>query len=202
MLNSILSLTPLTLIEVASKRVIREASQWSRMYAVPKELPYWFFQGMHSGGEMLIASPSGHGERISALDVMNVIPTEPIRTLAVPPSRFNEMGRHKTGSLELYAPASVLCAIRTRFGFEYQVLFDDEALRTPSNTWLAPLAPGERERLKPLTRRTRMPVSSLSSANWSADAESKKIERHHAKACRHFFSRALSTVAVSEASHG
>jgi hypothetical protein len=105
MLNSILNLTPLTLIEVASKRVIREASQWSRMYEAPKELPYWFFQGMHSEGEMLIASPSGHGERISALDVMNVIPTEPIRTLAVPPSRFNELGRLKTGSLELYAPA-------------------------------------------------------------------------------------------------
>ena len=110
MLNSILSLTPLTLIEVASKRVIREASQWSRMYEVPKELPYWFFQGMHSEGEMLIASPSGHGERISALDVMNVIPTAPIRTLAIPPSRFNELGRQKPGSLELYAPASVLCA--------------------------------------------------------------------------------------------
>lgn len=194
MLNSILNLTPLTLIEVASKRVIREASQWSRMYEVPKELPYWFFQGMHSEGEMLIASPSGHGERISALDVMNVIPTAPIRTLAVPPSRFNELGRHKPGSPEPYAPASVLCAIRTRYGFEYQVLFDDEGLRT-SSTWLAPLAPGERERLKPLTRRTRMPVSSMSSANWSADAEPKKIERHHAKACKHFFSRALSPVA-------
>lgn len=192
MLNSILSLTPLTLIEVASKRVIREASQWSQMYEVPKELPYWFFQGMHSEGEMLIASPSGHGERISALDVMNVIPTAPIRTLAIPPSRFKELGRQKPGSLELYAPASVLCAIRTRYGFEYQVLFDDEALRT-SSSWLAPLAPGERERLKPLTRRTRMPVSSMSSASWSADAESKKIERHHAKACRHFFSHALAS---------
>ncbi len=201
MLNSILNLTPLTLLEVASKRVIREATQWSRMHTVLKELPYWFFQGMHSEGEMLIASPAGHTELISALDVMNVIPMEPIRTLAVPPSRFKDLGRHERGSLELYAPASVVSAMRSRWGFEYRVLFDDEALRT-SSTWLAPLAPGERERLKPLTRRTRMPVSSMSSANWSADAEPKKIERHHAKACKHFFSRALSPVAVSEASHG
>lgn len=201
MLNTIMGIKPLSLLEVASTRVIREATQWSRMHGGAAEQPYWFFQGLRHDGLLMIASPGGHSEAIEALDVMNVIPMEPIRVLAMPPRRFALARTLKPGSPELYAPACVLNAVRTRYDFEYRVLFDDDSLNE-SSSWLAPLAAGERARLAPLTRRTRMPVSSMSSANWSADGYPNKIERRHVKACRLFFSKALSQPAAAEAPHG
>lgn len=201
MLNTIMGIKPLSLLEVASKRVIREATQWSRMHGGPAEQPYWFFQGLRADGMLKIASPGGHAEVIEALDVMNVIPMEPIRVMAMPPSRFAKARTLQRGAPELYAPASVLNAVRTRYDFEYRVLFDDDSLNE-SSSWLAPLAAGERARLAPLTRRTRMPVSGASSANWSADGEANKIERRHVKACRLFFAKALSRPAAAEATHG
>lgn len=200
MLNTILHLTPLTLLEVASKSVIREATQWSRMHKVALEQPYWFFQGMRSDGLLKIASPGGQAECITAIDVMNIIPMDPIRVLAMPPSQFRKRSPDRNAP-DRYAPASVIGALRSRYGFDYQVLFDDEALRE-SSSWLAPLAPGERERLLPLTRRTRMPVSSTSSSNWSADGEIKKIERTNKKACSVFFSKALTAPAAGQAARG
>lgn len=195
-LNAILNLTPLTLVEVASRRLIREAAQWARMHSTPVEQPYWFYQGLHTDGSLLVAAPSGHTERIDALDVMAIIPAEPIRTKAMPPVHFLEWQKaQRSGARavphELYAPGSVLGATRDRWGrFEYRVLFDDPALNT-SSTWLAPLPDDERKQLYALTKRTRMPVSSKSASNWSADSEAKKIERRNRKACSAFFSLCL-----------
>ncbi|WP_087864233.1 hypothetical protein [Comamonas thiooxydans] len=196
MLNAILNLTPLTLLEVATRRIIREAEQRARMDSTPLEQPFWFYQGLHPDGSLLVASPSGHIERIDALDVMSIIPTEPIRTKAMPPARFLEWQKARPGCAQarpsdLYEPGVVLGATADNRGrFEYRVLFDDPALNT-SATWLAPLPDEERIKLSSLTKRTRMPVSGKSGANWSADAESKKIERRSRKACGAFFSQCL-----------
>lgn len=201
MLNTIMGIKPLSLLEVASKRVSREATQWSRMHGGPAEQPYWFFQGLRHDGLLMISSPGGHAEALQAQDVMNIIPMEPIRVLAMPPSRFALARKLSPGSPELYAPACVVNAIRTRYSFEYRVLFDDDSLNE-SSSWIAPLAAGERARLAPLTRRTRMPVSSMSSSNWSADGEIKKITRANQKACSAFFSKALSASETGAVSRG
>lgn len=196
MLNSILSLTPLTLVEVATKRLLREAASWSRMNSAPLEQPYWFYQGMHKDGKLIVASPGGSTELIDALDVMNIIPMEPIRTRAMSPRHYIEWdGMNRRGIRippdALYSPCSVLGAIKVRYGrFDYFVAFDDPSLNT-SSTWQAPIPDEERARLLSLTRRTRMPVRSSSSAGWSSDSEVQKIERTAQRECRGFFSQAL-----------
>ena len=203
MLNTILNLTPLTLLEVASRPIIREAAQWARMHSMPLEQPFWFYQGLHPSGALQVASPSGHGELIDALDVMTIIPAEPIRTRAMPPCHFllwqkAQRSGARAVPKELYAPGSVLGAQRDRWGrFEYRVLFDDPTLNT-SSTWLAPLPDDERSRLHGLTRRTRMPIISKSAAGWSADGEAKKIERRNRKACSAFFTKSLEGIVEHE----
>lgn len=196
-MGSMLNIQPLTLLEVASQRTICEAAQWSRMHGASMEQPYWFFQYVQDG-MLVISTPGGHAECVDPLEVSNIIPAEPVRVMAMPPCRWGDWSKRTRATstqdalAELVAPASVIAALRDRWGrFEYRVRFDEPALNT-SSSWLAPMLQSERDRLKPITKRTRMPVVSQSSASWSVTGQPKTIERQYAKACNAFFARALS----------
>lgn len=193
MLNSLLSLQPLDLVEVSSKAVIREALAFSRQGPNRAlETPYWFFQRIHESGALVVASPSGSVQCIEATDISHIIKQEPIRTMAMPAAQLRKKLGTTFSSADLFAAASVVSAMRDRWGrFEYRVWFDDPGLNE-SHTFFAPLASGERNRLMPLTRRTRMPVAfGRGAASWSADAESRKIVSRHQKKAAEFIAAAL-----------
>lgn len=196
LLNSLLNLTPLTLIEVASPPVMREAfrSPSSGRF----ECPYWFFQYVDADGMLVVAAAGGRQAKIDAIDVMNVIPMQPVRVMAMPSETWLQRlsmdhgARRKAPAADCYEPASVMSARRERTGtFSYCVWFDRTELNT-SPGCLAPLMDGEHRRIEQLTRRARMPVDNMKSPSyWSADNAAAAISRLHAKKAAAFFDSAL-----------
>lgn len=187
MLNSILGLTPLTKVEIADKRALREARIQPSRGVIDQ--PYWFFMHVHADGKLAVSTPGGCRENIDATDVMNIIaPTVQIRAMAMPRpifqdrSRRLQTGRRDPPGPECYHPGWVIAAYRDRWGrFDYNVWFDNPDFNV-SSTYAAPLMDGEHGRLKPLTTRRNMPVSTrYSPANWSADSAALAIEAAHAK---------------------
>jgi hypothetical protein len=196
MLNKLFKLPPLTMVEIADRSTLREAFIEPRKGLF--ECPYWFFQRVHADGRLVVASPGGGLENVDAIDVMNIIPTEPIRVMAMPSQIFikrlglSHQERYDTRGPECFRPAYVMAAQRDRFGgFDYNVWFEAHEFNV-SSTYTAPLLDGERERLKPLTTRRNMPVRNLStSANWSSDTKAQGIERTHAKKAKSFVAAAM-----------
>lgn len=193
MLNTLLSLRPLDLVEISSKDVIKEARYFSRMnMGASIDTPYWFFQRIDSDGAIVVASPSGYTEKIDATDISNVIRTDQIRTMAMPAAKLRRKLGARCVAEDLYAPASIVSAMRDRWGrFEYRVWFDEAELNE-SETYFAPLADGEKNRLHPLTVRTRMPVMcAKGAAPWSSDRASRKIAVKHQKLANDFIAAVL-----------
>lgn len=201
MLNSLLNLKPLTLVEVASRTVMREA--FLNPSSGRFECPYWFFQHLDADGTLVVAGPGGHEAKLSAIDVMNLIPRGPVKVMAMPLATFMQrlsldpVVLHKTLTADCYEPASVMAARRERRGdFSYTVWFDRAELNT-STTFTAPLMDGEARRIKPLTRRANMPVRNMTSpSSWSADNAAALIGRVHSRKATAFFDAALRHNAV------
>lgn len=195
-LNALLQLLPLTLVEVADKRALREAHIGPAKDVY--QCPYWFFQHVHADGRLVVASPGGGRENIDAVDVMNIIPTEPMRVMAMPRCIFESRLRDTSPTKyqrqvpEHYHPACVMGAQRDRWGgFNYHVWFDDPDFNV-SGTYTAPLLDADRARIKPLTSRRTMPVSNFrSSANWSAGTKASQIADFHAKKAADFVAASL-----------
>lgn len=196
MLNQILQLTPLTLIEVADKHALRDAAIGHRLR--PWVCPYWFFQHVHADGRLTVSSPGGGRENIDAIDIMNIIPTEPIRTMAMPSSVFLDRlclpysERNRSEDSKSYHPGYVMAAHRDRWAnFDYNIWFDNPEFNV-SSTYFAPLPAAERDRLKKLTTRQNMPVRNLSAkSNWSCDSLPLRNEAAHIKKAKLFLVAAL-----------
>lgn len=196
LLSNLLNLAPLTKVEVSDKTAIRESRIASSNGFT--DLPYWYFQHIHTNGSMVVSTSGGCRSNIDAMDVMNILPSKPIRVMAMPSSVFiMRLSLHypectTAPTLDCYHPAYVMRAQRDAWGnFDYNVWFENPDLNTNSK-FAAPLMDGERQRLKSLTKRCNMPVRNLSAtSNWSEDSQARKIERQHAKHAKAFIAAAL-----------
>ncbi len=194
-LGALLQLTPLTLLEIADKRALRDASIGPGDDGLA--FPYWFFQ-YEEDGELIVASPGGTRSRVSPQDVAGIVRTDPIRVLAMPRSVFADRlrlplaARNGKPDLTNFHPASVLRAQRDRWGhFDYWVRFDEPRFNE-SDTFIAPLLDEERARIKPLTNRRCMPVRSHTGFSaWSCDAKAKTAQHRDAKHMRALITAAL-----------
>ncbi len=192
-LAAMLGLRCLDRVQISSRREVAEARAFARYTDKPQELPFYFFQRI-VGDRIELRSPGGYACLVSPLDVCDVIPGTPLEIMAMPRAQFLkrlslpvlERGPDLAGP-EAYAKATVRYATKNKWGqVEFAVWFDDEALNE-SETFMAPLLPGERQRLEPFARRTVMPVQSRSgAAGYSADFGVQRAVDLHSHAARLF----------------
>jgi hypothetical protein len=185
-----LGLKPLDRVLVASKHALREANAFHQLgYRKAVELPYWFYQGVREDGMLRLMAPNGYVDYVDPLEVQDLIPGEPIKVMAIPREFF--LARLKLPLAERvaapgdewYREGSIMHAQRDRWGgFAYRIWFDDERFNGEhSDTFTPTLKDGEERRVKPLTRRHRMPVawrgSGPSSAEHGVANAATKVER-------------------------
>lgn len=168
-LARLLSLTPLSKVQLFNREQIREASIACSLYgrnpAQSTRLPFWYFQREHEGF-LEVRSPGGFMSMVRPDDVCNVILAEPIEVRAMPYSTFCErlrmspMERESTHGKHLYQPAHVLHVSKDRWGGidRVGVVFLDHQFNNAPPTFANPVQPGTREALARYARRTRMPV--------------------------------------------
>lgn len=168
-LARMLSLTPLSKVQLFNPAQIREATIACNLYgrdpALSTRLPFWYFQREYEG-LLVVRSPDGFMARVPPDEVCDVILAEPIEVRAMPYSTFCErnrmsrMERDSTYGDHLFHPAHVLHVSKDKWGGidRVGVVFFDERLNDAPSTFANPVLPGTREALARVARRTRMPV--------------------------------------------
>lgn len=173
-----LGLNPLDRVLVASKHALREANAFLQLgYRKDIELPYWFYQGVREDGMLRLMAPNGYVDYVDPLEVQDLIPGEPVKVTAMPRELYLARvklplaARQSAPGDEWYREGSVMHASRDRWGgFAYTIWFDDDQFNGDhSKTFTPPLKDGEARRIKPLTRRQRMPVAWQGAGSRSAD---------------------------------
>lgn len=160
-----------------------------------QELPFFYFQRVMDDGRLEVSCPAGYVTAVRPEDICDVAHGEPVVVRAMPHDVFVARLRlpHKERGIapgpECFADAHVLRVVKDRWGGIDQVFvrFFDPALNI-DKAWNAPVAPGERNRLAGLAKRTIMPVSSKSSrgANRSADHGMAAETAHAREVVRRF----------------
>lgn len=168
-LARMLSLTPLSKVQLFNRAQIREAtiacSLYGRDPALSTRLPFWYFQREYEG-LLEVRSPGGFMARVPPDDVCDVILAEPIEVRAMPFSTFCErnrmsrLERDSTYGEHLFLPAHVLHVSKDKWGGidRVGVAFLDDQFNNAPSTFSNPVLPGTREALGRVARRTRMPV--------------------------------------------
>lgn len=160
-LASLLSIPPLSKVQVASRTVIREAG----FTGGPSTLPFWFFQCVRDG-LLELRSPGGYVHRVSPHDVCDVVPAEPLIVGAMPRARFTERLRLSARERQLcygphlFEPAQVMWVSKDKWAqvdSVYVRFLSEEHNHDP-----APIACSitdeSRNLLNAVARRDRLPV--------------------------------------------
>lgn len=160
-LASLLSIPPLSKVQVASRAVIREAG----FTGGPSTLPFWFFQCVREG-LLELRSPGGYMHRVSPHDVCDVVPAEPLIVGAMPRARFTERLRLSARERQLsygphlFEPAQVMWVTKDKWARVDSVYV--RFLSEEHNHDLAPIACSVtdegRNLLNAVARRDRLPV--------------------------------------------
>jgi len=196
-----LGLNPLDRLQINSATERREQKAWGRLHGAQPDLPYWYFQFVDCDGLLYVRAPNGYSNRIDPLDVCDVVRAEPIEVSAMPVARFLDWLRlpcsqrtHQDPAY--YAPARVLAVQKDRWGRVDQVYvrFKDTALnhQNVGTTYAAPVLNADRERLRSLARRTRMPVMSPARAgNYSAELGIRQHQERARQSVRRFIQASI-----------
>lgn len=161
-LASLLSIPPLSKVQVASRAVIREAG----FTGGPSTLPFWFFQCVREG-LLELRSPGGYMHRVSPHDVCDVVPAEPLIVGAMPRARFTERLRLSARERQLsygprlFEPAQVMWVTKDKWGRvdSVYVRFVSEALNDDPGPLACSVTDESRRLLNTVARRDRLPVA-------------------------------------------
>lgn len=166
-LATALGFQPLDRLQIADRNELGEMRRIGT--AGPAELPFWFFQRLMPDGRIEVATTSGYVTAVSPFDVCDLRrdPEGPIVVRAMKHDVLLRRLSARCGQAlprtvtEDYAEAYVLRVTTDRWGRVDQcfVQFADPSLNEGGRLANAPLADGERERLKGLLRSGRFPVS-------------------------------------------
>lgn len=159
-LSTLLQLRPLDRVQINSQREIQE----SLMFATGNtrhELPWWYVQRTFADGRIEVRNPSGYAATIQHTDICDFRPGTPIEVRAMSRRGFIEHNRSPINerlcgpaSEKYYSKATVLHAIKSKYGHEYFVAIEGE----DTDRWISPIHPEDLPALEKLTRRANMPV--------------------------------------------
>jgi hypothetical protein len=160
-LASLLSIPPLSKVQVASRTVIREAGYSSG----PSTLPFWFFQCVRDG-LLELRSPGGYVQRVSPHDVCDVVAAEPLIVNAMPRARFTQrlalsvQERQRSYGDHLFEPAQVMWVTKDKWARVDSVYlrFISDAHNDDPGTFACSVSDESRKLLNTVARRDRLPV--------------------------------------------
>ena len=195
-LADLLSIPPLSRVQLNSRAIIREATLFTRG---PGEPPFWFFQCVIE--DMLeLRSPGGFMVRVAPTDVCDIVTAEPLIVQAMPKEVFIDRlklplrDRSCVPTPECYSPAQVMWVTKDKWHRVDSVFvrFLEDRHNEGISTWSAPVTVASRDLLNQVARRDRLPVADLSSkASWSALNRERPEQREARKAIDAFFCAAL-----------
>lgn len=160
-LASLLSIPPLSKVQVASRAVIREA----QFAGGPPTFPFWYFQ-CELDDLLELRSPGGYMHRVSPHDVCDVIPAEPLVVNAMPRARFVErlrlsyQEREASYGPHLFEPAQVLWVTKDKWARvdAVHVRFIDQAYNHAPGPLSCSVSDASRQLLNTMAKRDRLPV--------------------------------------------
>ena len=200
-LASLLSIPPLSKVQVSSKAVIRDASAFGE----PIVLPFWYFQ-CEREGLLELRSPGGYVARISPLDVCDVVLADPLIVDAMPRARFTQrlslspQERLSSHGPHLFEPAHVMWVAKDKWGRvdAVHVRFVDDALNDAPGPIACGVSDESRSLLNAASRRDRLPVVKYGDRASSCSLTRERPE--YRKARRDFSSLVRTSVNVTRPS--
>lgn len=160
-LSTLLQLRPLDRVQINSQFEIRE----SMMFAegnTRHELPWWYVQRTFADGRIEVRSPSGYAATILHTDICDYRPGTPIEVRAMSRRGFKDYSNAPfaeksigPASEKYYSKATVLHAIKSKYGYDYFVAIEGE----DTADWVSLIFPEDRPALEKLTKRMSMPVA-------------------------------------------
>jgi hypothetical protein len=196
-LASLLSLPPLSKIQVSSKAVIRDASA----FGTPMVLPFWFFQ-CEREGLLELRSPGGYMTRVSPLDVCDVVLADPLIVDAMPRARFlqrlslSPQERLSSHGAHLFEPAHAMWVAKDKWGRvdAVHVRFVDGAFNDVPGPIGCGVSDESRAFLNTVAKRDRLPVAKYGDRASSCSLSRERPE--YRKARQAFSSLVRSSVNV------
>lgn len=96
------------------------------------DVPFWFFRRV-VGDTLEVASPSGYIARVTPSEVCDIIKGTSVSVMAMPTWAFLARSgltiaqRQSKPDAKFFRPAKVIGALRGRYGYQFEVWFDDAA---------------------------------------------------------------------------